>query len=404
MTVTPGVPQRWRPGPRFLFTAYAPTTLSSIGIGSVTPLIALTARDLGAGIGIASFTVALLGLGQLVGDLPAGALAARFGEKRALIGACLAEAAGLALAFLAPNVLVLGIAVFVCGLAGSMLALARQSWFTVMVPVAYRARALSTLGGTFRIGFVVGPLVGAALISVYSLTAAYAFAATMSLIAAAVTLLLPDLTETPPPAGTPSRIRTTTVLWEHRRVLMTVGIGVLMLMVARSSRQAIIPLWSESQGLSAATTSLIFGISAALDLVMFFPGGLVMDRFGRFWVAVPAITVLAIGLLLLPLTNSAVTITAVAVLMGMGNGISSGVVMTLGADAAPAVGRSQFLAGWRLFSDTGSSLGPLLITVITLVAPLAAASVCLGALCLLGTGWLARWLPRRRPSPDPRQA
>ena len=44
--------------------------------------------------------------------------------------------------------------------------------------------------------------------------------------------------------------------------------------------------------------------------------------------------------------------------MGLGNGISAGVVMTLGADVAPAESRTQFLGGWRLCADLGNAGGP----------------------------------------------
>ena len=60
--------------------------------------------------------------------------------------------------------------------------------------------------------------------------------------------------------------------------------------------------------------------------------------------------------------------------MGLGNGISAGIVMTLGADASPSKARAQFLAGWRLCSDLGNAAGPLLISAISAVATLAVAA------------------------------
>ncbi len=65
----------------------------------------------------AAFIVALIGIGQLVGDLPAGALAARIGEKRALIGACVLDAAALMGAFFAQSLVLLAAAMVVTGLA-----------------------------------------------------------------------------------------------------------------------------------------------------------------------------------------------------------------------------------------------------------------------------------------------
>ena len=78
----PAEPVSWL---RIAVPAYGPTVLVSIGQGAILPLVALSARDLGASVGLAAFVVALVGLGQLVGDLPAGALAARIGEQRALV-------------------------------------------------------------------------------------------------------------------------------------------------------------------------------------------------------------------------------------------------------------------------------------------------------------------------------
>jgi hypothetical protein len=124
------------------------------------------------------------------------------------------------------------------------------------------------------------------------------------------------------------------------------------------------------------------------------------------YVAVPSAIILGVGFLLLPLTSTALEIGAVACLMGLGNGISAGIVMTLGADASPAGHRSQFLGGWRLCADLGAASGPLLIGAVSLVAPLAVATATMGVLTLVGSGWLARWVPvyaagpgrrRRRP-------
>lgn len=384
---------------------YGPTLLVSIGAGAILPLVALSARDLGASVGVAALVVAMLGIGQLVGDLPAGALAARIGERRALILACLIDVCALIGAFLAPSVVLLSTAVFVAGLANAVFSLARQTYLTAAVPLRIRARAMSTLGGVFRIGSFIGPFVGAIIVTRTNIASAYVFAAVMSLLAAGLFALLPDLA---PPAAkpggddrgnreTPEQARPTvfSVLAKHRRILLTLGTGVLVLSAARATRQAIIPLWAETQGIDAATTSVIFGISAGVDILLFYPGGAIMDRYGRAAVAIPAMITLGTGFVLLPLTDTAVTVGAVACLMGLGNGISSGVVLTLGADAAPVEGRSQFLGGWRLCADLGNALGPLAIGAISAVATLGLATVVMGAITWLGSGWLARWVPVR---------
>ena len=69
--------------------------------------------------------------------------------------------------------------------------------------------------------------------------------------------------------------------------------------------------------------------------------------------------------------------------IGIGNGASSGIVMTLGSDASPNIGRPQFLAACRLLSDTGSAMGPIVVTLVTLAWPLSAASIVMSIIGLV---------------------
>ena len=395
MTV-PAEPIRWR---SLLVPIYGPTILIAIGMGAVFPLIALSALDLGASVAQASIVVGLMGFGQLAGDLPAGALAHRFGEKRVLLAACVVEASALLVASRTDSLAVLSLMVFTMGLSTAVFGLARHAYLTEAVAVGFRARALSTLGGTFRIGSFIGPFVGAVLVETSSIGAAYAFAAALSLSGGLLSLTLPNLPAAPPPPeDEPRRSGLWAVLARNRTVLLTLGTGVLLIMAARATRQSIVPLWGESQGLDASTISVIFGISAAVDMLLFYPGGAIMDRFGRMWVALPAMIVIGAGFLLLPLAHSALAIGLVASLMGLGNGISAGIVLTLGADVAPEGERRQFLGGWRLCGDLGSVAGPGLVSLIAMAFPLGVAAAALGVVAWFGAGWLAKWVPKYAPA------
>lgn len=388
-------PEQWR---RLAISIYLPTMLSFVGFGAVTPLIALTAQDLGADIAQAAFVVALLGIGGLVGALPAGILAQRFGERRALVGSLLVDAACMLVAALATSFWVLGASIFVMGLSGAVLILARQSFLTEFVPYRYRARALSTLGGVFRVGSFIGPLLGAAVVTLFDLRAAYWMAIGTALAAAAISALLPDLPRSET-ATTEEPARMASVLRAHARTYLTIGLGSAALMLVRASRDALLPLWSASIGLDAAQTSLIFAASSAIDLTLFYVGGSMMDRLGRRAVAVPAMVIMGTCFGLLPLTSTVVGLGAVAVGLGLGNGISSGVVLTIGSDASPAVGRHHFLAGWRLTTGIGQAAGPLLVSGLAAAASLSVASLAVGLIGIAGGAWLWHWAgPTPRPT------
>ncbi|MET4622624.1 MFS family permease [Arthrobacter sp. 2762] len=79
----------------------------------------------------------------------------------------------------------------------------------------------------------------------------------------------------------------------------------------------------------ATQTSLIYGLSGAIDMLVFYPAGKLMDRKGRPWVAVPSTVIMGMALILIPFTGGFVPLLLAALLIGFGHGISSGLVITL---------------------------------------------------------------------------
>jgi len=391
---------------RFLVSAYGPTLLASLGYGAVVPMLALQAIAIGANPGLAAFIAALVGIGQVAGDLPAGILTDRFGERKTLAASCLVDAVLLTSVFFVHNVGLFAVVVFAHGMTASVLALARQTYLTVVVPIQWRARAMSSLGGVMRVGYFVGPLLGALIIRVHSMGAVFILAGVMGVAAAAATLAMPDVTA--PSASSPKATTQTVGTWDvlraHRHTLLALGWGILAIMLVRTARQVYIPLWCNANGMDAATTNLVYAASMAAEVFLFFPGGVIMDRLGRWWVTVPTVVVMSGCFAVMPFTHSVLMVTAVSVLLGVANGISSGIVATLGADVSPDVGRPQFLAGWRVFSDVGSSAGPLVISLMTVLASLSAAGWVLAILGWAGAVQLGRLMPMsgQLPQSQPR--
>ncbi|WP_433794645.1 MFS transporter [Actinoplanes sp. CA-252034] len=377
-------------------TVYLPSAVYSTGIGAVAPVIVLTATGLGASPAAAAVVAGLLGLGQISGSLPAGVLISRVGERRTMLAASAFAVPALLACMLAPNLLLLGAAVAVLGVCGSAWALSRHAYLTEAVRPELRARAMSTLGGVGRIGTFTGPFLGAGAMHVAGLDGAYLVAIAGVGLATVVLVVLPPVPHdraVPPGAERPN-------LWQviraNRRTLRTLGSGVLLVGALRASRQTILPLWGVALGLPPATIGLIYGVSGGIDMLLFYPAGKLMDRYGRRAAAVPAMTLLGVAHALLPLAGGVVGLTLVGLLMGLGNGLSAGLVMTLGADASPSSGRAEFLGAWRLCSDLGQGGGPLLIGAITAAATLSAAAITVGGSGLLAAYLLHRWIKPQR--------
>jgi MFS family permease len=371
-----------------------PAAVFGIGQGAAVPVVALQARELGASVGGAGLIVALLGLGMVLGDLPAGRIVARIGERSAVLLGSGIGAVGVALCLLSWTPVVLGIGVGMYGVASAVWALARQAYIIEAVPAAMRARALSALAGLTRLGMLIGPFLGAAVVYVMGPRGGFLVELVAVVVAGALMAGMPPV-ESDRGGNRPAQ-GILQVLVAHRRVLGTLGVSALVMGASRASRTAVLPLWADHIGLDATTTSLLFGVGAAVDVALSYPAGRWMDLRGRRPVAVGSLVTFAAAHVALPLTGGVVALGAVAVLMGVANGLSNGLIMTLGADAAPREGRAEFLGAFRLCHDSGALAGPLVLAAVTAVATLGVGSVALGALSALGAAGMARWVPRAR--------
>ena len=131
-------------------------------------------------------------------------------------------------------------------------------------------------------------------------------------------------------------------------------------------------------------------------MLLFYPAGKVMDQKGTRWVAVPSMVIMGAALLAMPFTTGFTTLLLASLAIGFGNGIGSGMIMTLGANHSPRHGRAHFLGVWRLMSDVGSSCGPVLLSFLAGSLSLASGIAAIGLMAWAAAGALGRWVPGGR--------
>ena len=411
----------WRFGPMI----YGPTILFALGEGAVIPLIPIIAAQLGADVATAALVASALVVGQLCGNIPAGWAVARIGERFTMAIAGSLSLVGVVGMVYAPGLGVFAASVFLIGFCAAGFGLARHSFMTTRVPLNFRARALSLLGGTFRLGMFVGPFVAEDREQSGGDEHAAIWFFGGCLIATVLLVLLgPDpekqLADVPeerlriaedtgePVTGaipTAERIGVFQTMWRFRRVLSRLGLAAASLSAVRSARQVVLPLWGFSIGLDAQTIALVVGISGAIDFALFYASGQVMDRFGRLWAALPAMVLMGAGFIALACTpdldSAAMWFAMFAAGLGVGNGLSSGILLTLGADVAPRADPAPFLGSWRTLTDAGGAISPLLVSAITAVTSLSIATGFVGVVALLGGLAFVRWVPMFVPRVHP---
>jgi MFS family permease len=262
--------------------------------------------------------------------------------------------------------------------------LGRQSYLADVCSTNELGRAIAAMAGLQRGGALIGPVAGGALAGLAGYPATFAVGVASAIVAGATVLAFARAV---PPHSNPdaSLAGTMHVLRAQRRVLATAGGSALALQLMRATRQLLVPLFGQAVGLDVTTIGLVYSMSTVVDIALFYPSGVLADRLGRKWSAVPSMALYALGLALLPLAAGFYSLLAVAMLLGFANGIGTGVVMIIGADLARASGRhGQFLGLWRLIGDIGSRGAPLRVGPIVSSAGLAAASLTVAGLGLCG--------------------
>ena len=406
----------WKFGPM----VYLPTLLFSLGEGAVVPLIPVIAASRGATLASAGLIASALVVGQLCGNIPAGWLVSRVGERYTMVIAGALSLIGVVAGALAPSLVVFTVAVFVVGMSAAAFGLARHAFMTTRVPVEFRARALSLLGGSFRAGMFVGPFIAAALLALFHTENAALWFFVVLLVALILLVLFGPDPEAQAAAAdrdagdvedtgeavsgsipTIERAGVFRTMWRNRGVLGRLGLAAASLSAVRSARQVVLPLWGVSIGLDASSIALVVGVSGAIDFALFYASGQVMDRFGRLWAALPAMVLMGAGFLVLSLTHDASTnvlwFGMIAAVLGVGNGLSSGILLTLGADVAPQSEPAAFLGSWRTLTDAGGAIAPLLFSGIAAISSLAIGAAAMGAIGIIGAVGFLRFIPRFVP-------
>lgn len=367
---------------------YAPTLLLAFCRGLLIPVLPLYASSFGVSYGLVGLVLAGQGIGTLAGDLPAGVLISKFGRKWSMligIGFMVLFTLALSWAQTFPELVIYTI---MMGAGSSLWNVARHAYLTDATPIDRRGRAIAIFGGINRVGTFAGPVVGGWVGATYGLRLPFVLYAVVA--AAALTFPLFFVRRLGRPHVSRGGLRghsghLWTILREHRRTFLTAGTGQVFGQMIRSGRTIIVPLYAaDVLGLDVQAIGWIVSLSSAIDMSLFYVAGFLMDRFGRKYAYVPCFSIQAVGMALIPFTGDFTSLLLATLVIGFGNGLGSGTMMTLGADLAPEDSMGEFLGIWRLIGDSGQTGGPIVVGSVADLLTLSA-----GAFVIAGVGMAA---------------
>ncbi len=376
---------------------FAPTFFAAILFGVSTPVLPLYLQEAGASYAAIGTIISGFAIGRLLATLPSSGALSRLSLRRAmLLGLTVMTTALFVMAFV-DSLTVLFTSWLLAGVGSSLYEIARHQFIAVHIPNHHRGRAVSIVGGAFRLGNVVGPALGGWVAKAYGFEASFLLMAGLAAVTAViVSAYLPRQEPLSQEAFSlrayGGELRDT--FRANRRVLLVAGSGQLLMQLVRRSRSVILPLYAANiLGLDVAAVGIVVSIGSTLDTTMFIPAGIIVDKYGRKAAIIPSLLLQGLGLILLPLTGGFASLVAVTGLLGLGNGISSGTMLTLGADLAPEEGRTPFLGLWRVSNSLGFALGPNVVGAAAAVMTLPLASVAAGFIGMLAAGLFYQFIP-----------
>ncbi len=361
---------------------YLPGLLFGLALGLLKPILPLYAAEFSDNYLIIGVIIAADALGTVLGDIPAGVLLRRLRDKQVMVIGLGIVVAAMLLLFVVETVWLAIFALFLFGIGRALFNVSTHMYIAAWATTGNRGRAISLLGGIHRIGNAAGPAIGGVIATAYSLRTPFLAFGILSVAAIIViVLLLRSQDEVRAESHADHSFSITNTLKTNSRVFAIAGSGQLFAQMIRAGRNVVIPLFgADVLGLDVQAIGIIISVSWALDMCLFYPAGWIMDNLGRKYAIVPSFAIQAAGMALVAFSTDFWGLLVAAALMGLGNGISSGTMMTLGSDLAPLNSRGEFLGVWRLIGDIGATGAPLVVGWIAgLVVLQAAAGAISGA-------------------------
>jgi MFS family permease len=371
---------------RLLLLVGAMVFIDTVFFTALTPLLPEYAEDLDlskAGVGVLA---AAYPAGALVGGIPGGVSAARFGVKPTVIAGLLLMVVTTTIFGFAEGIVLLDTARFVQGFASALTWTAALAWLVSRAPAGRRGLLIGTAMSAAIVGALCGPVLGA-IASVIGTEVAFSAVGAVGLGLAVWAALTP--------AAKPEEPQPLSMLWravKDRTILGTVWFVALPALLF-STMGVLVSLRLDDLGMRAVGIGIVFLVSAGIEAVLNPLAGRVSDVRGRLLPIRFGLAASAVMTALLPWPDSRWLLAAFVILAGMAFGVFWTPAMSHLTDLAErrgldyAYGFALVSLAWAPGQAVGASGGGALARATSDAVPY----LLLSGLCLLSLAAVSPW-------------
>jgi MFS transporter, DHA1 family, multidrug resistance protein len=307
-------------------------------------VLALYARSFGVGQSAIGASIAVYGLARFLLAVPAGRLADASGRRTVLaLGGLISAVGNLGCAYAPSYALFIG-GRFVAGAGAALTLIGGQIVLADVTTAANRGRTMAIYQGVFLFAVGVGPLPGGLLAERVGLTAPFLVYALAGLLAAAVAWLEVPETRAEPGRGAAvaaaelpafgSQVR---LLTERIGFVLATAITFVAAVARTGALFNVIPVLARDRlGLGADRIGVGLALASLVGLLLIYPSGMLVDRFGRKMLIVPGTIMSAAAMLVFLLAPSYAWFLTACVVWSLATVVSGAAPAVYAADVAPA--------------------------------------------------------------------
>ena len=346
--------------------------VNQLGFGGVVPALPLYAKSFGVSASAIGLAVAVYGLARFVVAIPSGQLCDQLGRRPTLaIGGVVSTLGNLwcAEAGSFPEFI---IARFLAGAGAGLVLTAGQIVLADITTADRRGRTMAIYHGVFIFAVGIGPLPGGLLADYLGLAAPFrAYGAAGLFVTGLAWFAVGETRRLTHPRGGRGWSRGPTLITQMRLLTAQIGfvlvclVGLVNAVVRTGGLFNIIPvLGSVGLGLSVTEIGGALALGSVIGLSIAYPAGMLVDRFGRKAVIVPATLVAGISLLMFCFAPSYPWFTTACVLWGAAMSVGGSAPVAYAADLAPSGMNAAAMSTYRMVSDFGYVVGPIVLGLV----------------------------------------
>ena len=363
----------------------ASTFIIMLGAGIVVPILPKYAESFGASYLYVGFTISAFGLARIITDIPSGTLSDKVGRRASLlIGTILYVATGLLAAY-ATSIEHLITARFLQGIGAAIYTTSALAHVADILPSSKKGRYLGYYQSSLFLGSAFGPSLGGLLASVGGLRLPFLTLSAISLVSALATYrgitASTSVKEEVYGRGSISSIITATL--RSRAMIVSCVAAATTFILSTALRFTLLPIYSaKALNLSEVEIGWVLTIISLANFLMMRRSGSIVDKLG-------AGPTMIYGFILSGLTTAFYAFSfnlPILLAISAGFGVATSLIMpaqvSLAVESSEPKHRGLSLGIYRIFSDIGFIIGPLLSGLLIEYLPITYAFYSIAGICL----------------------